>query len=72
MSISTTFYILLSEGATAVKSIQEEVKAAGLAWPTIRRAADELKVIKRKVGGPKEKSYWEWSLPEETTGFSAL
>ena len=52
--------------------IQEEVKAAGLAWPTIRRAADELKVIKRKVGGPKEKSYWEWSLPEEPTGFSAL
>ena len=63
---------LLSEGAKAVKPIQEEVKAAGLAWPTIRRAADELKVIKRKVGGPKEKSYWEWSLPEEPTGFSAL
>ena len=63
---------LLSEGATAVKPIKEEVKAAGLAWPTIRRAADELKVIKRKVGGPKEKSYWEWSLPEEPTGFSAL
>ena len=63
---------LLSEGAKAVKSIQEEVKAAGLAWPTIWRAADELKVIKRKVGGPKEKSYWEWSLPEEPDGFSAL
>ena len=26
----------------------------GLAWPTIRRAAAELKVVKRKVGGPKK------------------
>ena len=63
---------LLSEGAKAVKLIQEEVNAAGLTWPTIRRAADELKVIKRKVGGPNQKSYWEWSLPDEPTGFSAL
>jgi hypothetical protein len=55
-----------------VKELREEINAAGLSWTTIRRAADELKVIKRKVGGPKDKSYWEWSLPEEPTGFSAL
>ena len=45
---------LLSDTGSPVKKLREEVNAAGLTWATIRRAADELKVIKRKVGGPKE------------------
>ena len=63
---------LLSDSGSPVKVLREEVNAAGLTWATIRRAADELNVIKRKVGGPKEKSYWEWSLPEEPEGFTTL
>ncbi len=50
----------LKPGLTPTKTIQEEAKEAGISWSTVRRAADNLRVIKRKGG----MSYgWYWSLP---------
>ncbi len=50
----------LKPGLTPTKTIQEEAKEAGISWSTVRRAADNLRVIKRK-GGMNDG--WYWSLP---------
>lgn len=42
------------------KEVENEAKAAGIAWRTVRRASDELGVKKRKGDGGK----WYWSLPK--------
>jgi putative DNA primase/helicase len=50
----------LKAGATPSKTVQDEAKAEGIAWSTLRRAADRIGVHKRK-GGMNDG--WYWSLP---------
>jgi hypothetical protein len=52
---------MLAEGPVAVTTLQEEAKAAGYSWSTMRRASDALGVTTEKTefaGG------WAWRLPE--------
>ncbi len=51
---------VLKDGPTPAKTIKAEALEAGHAFRTVRRAADNLHVIKRK-GGMSEG--WYWSLP---------
>jgi hypothetical protein len=55
---------VLGAGAAPVKTVEAEARSAGVAWRTVRRAADELQVIKRKGGMG---AGWYWSLPKMTT-----
>lgn len=50
----------LALGMCPSKTIQAEAEAAGIAWMTVRRAADKLGVVKRKGG---MNAGWYWSLP---------
>jgi putative DNA primase/helicase len=53
---------VLSKGPVAATDIKEAAKAACLRWMTVRRAAEELKVNRRREGfGPEGR--WMWSLP---------
>jgi hypothetical protein len=52
---------LLADGPVAVKKIQQEAKAAGLSWMTVRRAKDTLPVVASKSG---YKGPWEWQLED--------
>lgn len=53
---------LLADGPTPTKTVQAEAKDAGISWATVRRASEELTVIKRKSEGG-----WYWSLPKLLT-----
>ena len=53
---------LLADGPTPTKTVQVEAKEAGISWATVRRASEELTVIKRKSEGG-----WYWSLPKLLT-----
>jgi putative DNA primase/helicase len=50
---------LLADGMVPAKTVEAEAKAAGLAWRTVRRASDTLRVRKKK--GMENR--WYWSLP---------
>ncbi|HMN91660.1 MAG TPA: AAA family ATPase [Hydrogenophaga sp.] len=50
----------LALGMCPSKTIQTEAEEAGIAWRTVRRAADKLGVVKRKGG---MNAGWYWSLP---------
>jgi len=52
---------LLADGPVAVRKIQQEAKAAGLSWMTVRRAKDGLSVIASKSA---YKGGWEWRLED--------
>jgi putative DNA primase/helicase len=51
---------LLKAGPVAVKTVQAEVKAAGMSWATVRRASDVLKVAKEKT---RDTAVYHWRLP---------
>jgi hypothetical protein len=53
---------LLKDGPMPQPHIKAEASRAGFSWATIRRAADDLGVIRKKTsfGGG-----WMWSLPED-------
>ncbi len=53
----------LTDGPVAVKKIQQEAKAAGLSWMTVRRAKEALPVVASKSG---YQGKWEWRLEELT------
>ena len=53
---------VLSPGRVATAEVKSEAKAAGLAWRTIQRAADELGVIREK---PSFGGGWAWRLPDD-------
>ena len=55
---------VLGDDLVPVKTLQAEAKEAGIAWRTIRRAADALNVIKKKGGMG---AGWYWSLPKVST-----
>lgn len=50
---------LLADGPVPAKRIQQEAKAAGLSWMTVRRAKDALSVIAVKGA---YKGGWQWQL----------
>ena len=62
---AATEFLLQVLGAdiVPVKAVETEARAAGIAWRTIRRAADSLHVVKRKGGMA---GGWYWSLPKVT------
>lgn len=51
----------LLTAVTPTATVKQEAKDAGHSWATVRRAAEALKVVRRK-GGMQEG--WYWSLPE--------
>lgn len=55
---------VLGTDTVPVRTIEAEAKAAGIAWRTIRRAADALHVVKRKGGMG---AGWYWSIPKVST-----
>ncbi len=55
---------VLKDGPTPAKLVKSEAAEAGHAWNTVRRAADDLMVIKKK-GGMSEG--WYWQLPKVPT-----
>ena len=54
---------MLAGGPVATKKIETEVKAAGLSWATVRRAA-EKRIGVKKMKGKELDGAWVWSLPE--------
>lgn len=55
---------VLKDGPTPSKLVKAEAAEAGHAWNTVRRAADDLQVIKKK-GGMSDG--WYWQLPKLPT-----
>jgi putative DNA primase/helicase len=53
---------LLAEGRMPVREIESEAKAAGVAWATVRRARDRLKIERHRDGFGKG-GIWYWALP---------
>ncbi|WP_412548885.1 AAA family ATPase [Ralstonia pseudosolanacearum] len=51
---------VLGDDVVPMKAIEAEAKEAGIAWRTVRRAADALGVKSRKGEGGK----WYWCLPK--------
>lgn len=51
---------VLGDDVVPMKSVEAEAKEAGIAWRTVRRAADALGVRSRKGEGGK----WYWNLPK--------
>lgn len=49
----------LADGLTPTKTVQTEAKDAGVSWASCKRAADNLRVVKRKGDG----GLWYWKLP---------
>jgi len=49
----------LLTGPTPTKTVQSEAKEAGHAWATVRRASEELRVIKKKG-----EAGWYWRMPQ--------
>lgn len=53
----------LADGPRGAAEVKNQSKLIGLTWITVRRAADSIRVIKRKIGG--RGAGWEWALPGE-------
>lgn len=51
---------VLASGPLSRKDVEAQAREAGIAWRTVRRAADTLRVEKTKAG---MKAGWTWSLP---------
>lgn len=54
---------LLASGPVPAKQVKAEAGEAGHTWMTVRRAAEELKVNKAKIGKPGEEGGWVWAIP---------
>ncbi len=50
--------VLLKEGPCPTKYVEEQAKAAGISWRTVRRASEALEVQKKKVI-----DRWYWEMP---------
>lgn len=55
----------LAGGRVEINTLKSLAKNARYAWRTIRRASDELSIVKEKVGF--KNANWYWSLPPGTT-----
>jgi DNA polymerase I-like protein with 3'-5' exonuclease and polymerase domains len=58
---------LLESGPVGAKDVQEAAKENGISQRTLRRAAEELKIIIKKDGPKNDKgeATWQWRLPTE-------
>ena len=54
---------LLADGPVAATRVRQEAEERGLAWGTVRRAQDKLKVRPTK---PAVGAEWTWSLPPDS------
>lgn len=54
----------LADGPRGAADVRNQVRIVGLTWITVRRAADCIGIVKRKVGG--RGAGWEWALPVES------
>src|SRR5215472_8789887 len=54
---------LLRAGPVAAKTVCKEALAAGLVWPTVRRAGDARGVVSTRIGGLTARGKWQWALP---------
>jgi putative DNA primase/helicase len=54
----------LKDGLTPTKTIQAEALNAGISWATVRRASEQLNVLKRK-GGMNQGWYWKLQSSED-------
>src|SRR5262249_42150203 len=57
---------ILADGPMASANVRREAEAAGLAWATVRRAADAISVVVLRVGGIGAAGEWQWSLSDDT------
>jgi hypothetical protein len=56
----------LADGPVAEQDLEQRAKAAGLKWPSVKRAKKAMKVKSRKRGfGPMAPWYWELPTPPE-------
>ena len=53
---------LLAAGSMASADVEQEAKEAGISWRTLRRAADDIGVVKWRQGGAD--GHWRWRLPD--------
>jgi archaellum biogenesis ATPase FlaH len=54
---------LLADGPRGAADVRNQARVVGLTWITVRRAADSIGIVKRKIGG--RGAGWEWALPGE-------
>ena len=55
---------ILADGPLRQREVKEATEAKGLAWATVRRAKDALRIVTKKKSY-SDAGYWEWSLPVE-------
>ncbi len=51
----------LADGPRGAADVRSQARLVGLTWITVRRAADSISILKRKIGG--RGAGWEWALP---------
>jgi putative DNA primase/helicase len=54
---------LLKEKPMPSQEVQGAAKDAGLAWATVRRACEDLKIVITRIGGSD--GHWQWELPAD-------
>jgi len=61
---------LLGPGAVPAAEVRDAAEGAGFSWRTVRRAAEELGIERRKVGSitTADGQRWEWLLPGREVG----
>lgn len=55
---------ILMGGPRKQAEIQEEAATSGISWGTVRRAADELELVKKREGFGRG-GFWTWALPDD-------
>ena len=51
----------LADGPRGAADVRSQARLVGLTWITVRRAADSISILKRKIGG--RGAGWEWAMP---------
>ena len=53
---------LLGDGAVPASVVRAAAGAQGIAWVTVRRAADRLRVVHEHVGARGSPQHWTWRM----------
>jgi putative DNA primase/helicase len=56
---------MLVDGRWPAKELQREAGEAGISLATLRRAANDLGVMREREGGIGANGKWFWRLPDE-------
>ena len=51
---------VLADGPVPSREIQRQAREAGVSWRTVRRASDDMQIIKKK--GLGDSTAWHWKL----------